>query len=248
MLFRVLGQLQVDSQVGASRCIRQRKPRTLLALLLLHTGKWVTIDLIEDALWEGDPPRSALGNIRTYVSHLRQTLTAAGGGADLIDSRAGAYRILVPRDEFDVFRFEEAARLGREARQRMADGEAVEHFRAALGLWRGEPFEDLPLYVRRSESARLEERHWSVCEDLIDARVALGQHHAVLPELRALTIEYPMRERLWCQFLLALHHSGRRAEALSAYQSAYRQLTGELGIEPGAELRSLHERLLADAL
>jgi DNA-binding SARP family transcriptional activator len=124
----------------------------------------------------------------------------------------------------------------------------VEHLQAALELWRGEPFEELPLPIRRAESARLDEHRWAVREDLIDARVALGQHHVVLPTLRALTIEYPMRERLWCQFLHALYRSGRRGEALSAYQSAYRFLVDELGIEPGVELQRMHRRMLTGEL
>jgi DNA-binding SARP family transcriptional activator len=45
---------------------------------------------------------------------------------------------------------------------------------------------------------------------------------------------------------LILKLCGRRAEALAAYQDARKALIGELGIEPGQELRRLHERILAD--
>ncbi|WYW21242.1 BTAD domain-containing putative transcriptional regulator [Amycolatopsis coloradensis] len=248
MLFRVLGSLELSGQVEGPVCVRPRKPRTLLALLLLHAERWVSTPLIENALWEGLPPRSASGNVKTYVSQLRRTLAALGGDPSRIANRVGAYRISVKPSELDVFRFEESVRLGREARNRSADGEAVEHFREALGLWRGEPYEDLPLSIRRPVVARLEELRWTAREELIDVRLMLGQHHTVVPDLRALTIEHPTRERLWCLLLLALHRSGRRADALDAYQSAYRSLTDELGIEPGAELRRLHERMLADTL
>lgn len=248
MFFCVLGPLEVYGHHGRPIEIRQRKPRALLSLLLLYAGKWVSTSVIDDALWEGEPPRSAPGNIKTYVSQLRRILAESSDGLDRISSRVGGYRLTAKRHELDVGLFDEAARLGREARERNADAEAVEHFQAALELWRGEPFEDLPLPIRRVETARLDERRWAVCEDLIDAKVALGQHHAVLPDLRALTIEFPMRERLWCQFLLALCRSGRRAEALSAYQSAYRLLADELGIEPGAELQRLHQQMLTGAL
>ncbi|UMP06827.1 AfsR/SARP family transcriptional regulator [Amycolatopsis sp. EV170708-02-1] len=215
-------------------------------MLLLHAERWVSNALIENTLWEGPPPRSAPGNIKTYVSQLRRTLAALGDVPGRIVSRVGAYRISVEPGELDVFRFEESVRLGREARHRSADGEAVEHFRAALGLWRGEPYEDLPLSLRRPVTARLEELRWAAREELIDVRLVLGQHHTVVPDLRALTIEHPTRERLWCFLLLALHRSGRRADALDAYQAAYRSLASGLGIEPGAELRRLHQQMLAD--
>jgi DNA-binding SARP family transcriptional activator len=35
-------------------------------------------------------------------------------------------------------------------------------------------------------------------------------------------------------------------EALAGYQDARKALIGELGIEPGRELRRLHERIMAD--
>jgi hypothetical protein len=43
----------------------------------------------------------------------------------------------------------------------------------------------------------------------------------------------------------ALARSGRRAEALDAYRRAHRTLADQLGIQPGPELRELHQRILA---
>jgi DNA-binding SARP family transcriptional activator len=56
--------------------------------------------------------------------------------------------------------------------------------------------------------------------------------------------EAPLRERLWLLLMRALSGSGRRAEALACYQKLYRLLDTELGIEPGDELRQLHQRIL----
>jgi DNA-binding SARP family transcriptional activator len=254
MMFRLLGPLEVCDSDGESLRISQHKPRALLSLLLFSAGSWVSTDLIHSALWVDGSPRTAFGSIKTYVSQLRRILAEGRTPVEAedlhkrIESRSGGYRVIADRHEVDLFLFEEAARRGREALHKGAPGQAVEHFQTALELWRGEPFEELPVAIRRAESARLDEQHWAVRENLIDARVALGQHHAVLPTLRALTIEYPMRERLWCQLLVALCHSGRRAEALSAYQTAYRFLVDELGIEPGVELQRLHQQMLTGDL
>ena len=45
--------------------------------------------------------------------------------------------------------------------------------------------------------------------------------------------------------MLALYRCSRQAEALESYRDARRTLVRELGVEPGPELRSLHERVLA---
>ncbi|MBP2323520.1 DNA-binding SARP family transcriptional activator [Kibdelosporangium banguiense] len=248
MMFRLLGPLDVCGPDGASLPITQHKQRTLLSLLLLTPGNWVSTDLIHETLWVSDSPRNAFGNMKTYVSQLRRKLIDANDLENRIESRVGGYRVFADRHELDVFLFEEAARKGREALQDGDPGRAIGHLQAALDLWRGEPFEELPVAVKQTESTRLEEHRWAVREDLIDAHVALGQHHVVIPTLRALTMEYPTREHVWYRLLVALCQSGRRAEALAAYQTAYRFLAEELGIEPGAELRQLHQQMLTGDL
>jgi peptide/nickel transport system substrate-binding protein len=44
--------------------------------------------------------------------------------------------------------------------------------------------------------------------------------------------------------MLALYRSGRQADALAAYVAARRRLVDDIGVEPDAELRELHERIL----
>ena len=63
-------------------------------------------------------------------------------------------------------------------------------------------------------------------------------------ELRSLIAEEPLRERLRAQFMLALYRSGRQAEALEAYRDARAVLVESIGVEPGPELRRLHEAVL----
>ena len=60
--------------------------------------------------------------------------------------------------------------------------------------------------------------------------------------------EYPLREGLHAQRMLALYRDGRQAEALAAYRQVRMTLDKELGVEPSPELRSLHERILRQDL
>ena len=115
----------------------------------------------------------------------------------------------------------------------------------ALSLWRGPVLEDLgaPEFAS-TEAARHDELRLVALDHGIDADLALGQHHAVIPELQRLVIEHPFRERLHCRLILALYRAGRQADALAVSASVRRQLVDELGVDPGAKLRDLETPIL----
>jgi DNA-binding SARP family transcriptional activator len=125
-----------------------------------------------------------------------------------------------------------------------ADG-ARERFRAALGLWRGAAFADVAgARFAELEAARLEESRLVALEDCLEAELAAGRHRQVIGEIESLVGAHPLRERLWSQLMLALHRSGRQADALAAYQSLRQRLSEDLGLEPSPELARLHQAIL----
>jgi len=244
--FRVLGPLDVRDDDGLPLVPPRRKQRLLLALLLLSANEALSTARLVDELWPGPPPRSAGTNLQSYVSGLRRLLgSATVPGTERIHTQRGGYLLRVGDDELDASEFE---RLERTGRRLLRDGDPAagsELLARALGLWRGRVLEDLHLPEgRQPQLARLEERRLAVVEDRVEAHLALGWHADIAAELRALTRTYPMRERLWEQLMLALYRGGRQADALAAYQEAYRLLGAELGIEPGGALRRLHQRIL----
>jgi hypothetical protein len=116
----------------------------------------------------------------------------------------------------------------------------------ALGLWRGAPLADADSRVLQdAQVPRLEQARLQAVEWRIEADLHLGRHGQLVPELTALVGEYPLREHARAQLMLALYRCGRQGEALAAYQDARRVLVAELGVEPAAELRGLHRRILA---
>jgi DNA-binding SARP family transcriptional activator/class 3 adenylate cyclase len=236
MDFRILGPLEVRDR-GGSVEIRRRKPRALLAALLLRAGEPVNADVLIDALWGESPPRTARAALQNYVAQLRRSL-----GPGLVESRAGGYVLEVAPEQIDLGRFESLAAEGRDA----AGEERVRKLREALELWRGPPLADLVFepFVAH-EAARLEELRTAALEDLIDAQLALGAGSDLVGELEHLIAEHPFRERLRGQLMLALYRSGRQADALEAYQETRRTLVDELGIEPSAPLKELEQAILS---
>ena len=126
-----------------------------------------------------------------------------------------------------------------------ADGAPNGEARAALALWRGSPLADVADEPFASaEIRRLEELRLQAAEVAIDADLAARRHREVLGELRSLIADEPLRERPRAQQMLALYRSGRQAEALEAYRDARSALVEAIGVEPGPELRHLHEAIL----
>lgn len=240
--FRVLGPVEVVDG-GEPVALGGRQQRALLALLLLEPGRTVSTDRLVEELWEGRPPRGADGTLRVYVSRLR----AAVGGE--LRARSPGYVLDIDPECCDAWRFDRLARDGREALARGAAGLAADRLATALALWRGPAFADVCGGGRVADEARrLDELRLTTLEDHLDAELALGHHAPLVPQLELLVGQHPLRERLWRQLVLALHHSHRRSEALSTCERARLALTEGFGVDPGEELRSLESAVLRHEL
>jgi DNA-binding SARP family transcriptional activator/ABC-type branched-subunit amino acid transport system substrate-binding protein len=233
--FRILGPLEVVD-CGRELPLGGAKQRALLAILLVHANEPVSVDVLSDALWDGEPPPTAVKMIQGYVSQLRKVL-----GDGVLVTRTPGYLARVDVDELDASRFE---RLVANAAGRPPD-DAAALLDAALRLWRGAPLADFAYEAfAQTEIARLEEARLGALEERIDADLARGRHAGVVSELEALVAEHPFRERLLAQLMLALYRCGRQADALEAYRVARHTLDRELGLEPSPDLRELEQQIL----
>jgi DNA-binding SARP family transcriptional activator len=235
MEFRLLGPLEVleHDRVVALGGGRQR---ALFAVLLLHANEVVSPDRLIDGLWLHTPPATAGKIVQVYVSRLRKEL----GNGRLV-TRSHGYLLHVERSELDLARFEQLV----DEAGRADPTSAALKLRRALALWRGPPLADLTYEpFAQAEITRLEELRWAAVEKRIDADLAAGRHPELVGELEALIAENPLKERLRSQLMLALYRSGRQAEALDVYRHARRELSEQLGLEPGEELKRLEQAIL----
>ena len=203
------------------------KQRAVLAMLALNANRAFSVDGLAEGLWGERLPPSAAKMVQAYVSQLRSLL---GEGA--IVTRGRAYELRVEPDAIDVERFMRMLRSNADPR-------------AALKLWRGPALADVadePFAA--AEIRRLEELRMSALEAAVEADLERGRNAEVLVELESLIAADPLRERLHAQRMLALYRSGRQADALDAYRAARGVLVEQMGLEPGAELRKLHEAIL----
>jgi predicted ATPase/DNA-binding SARP family transcriptional activator len=238
--FRILGPVQAVRD-GRELALGGPRRRAVLALLLVAGGRVVPAERLAGELWGDFPPPGAAGTLRSHLSRLR----ALTGPEAALVARGGGYALAAGPDQLDAARFERLAGAGREALEHGEAAAAAGRFREALGLWRGAALADVaevPVLAR--EGARLEELRLVAVEGRIEADVELGLAAEAAGELEGLAGEYPVRERLWRLLVLALYRCGRQADALAACRRARAVLAGELGIEPGEELRALERAVL----
>lgn len=239
MEFRILGTLEISAD-GATVPLRAPQLRNLLAMLLVRPRELVSIDELVERLWEDEQyPANPSGTIHTYVRRLRAIV-----GSQILRTRDRGY--LLDAEPTDLASFRS---LTAEAALTLDASARVELLRRALALWRGDPMGGvLSAWVRRDVVTALREERLLAQEGLIDTRLSLGEHLAMLPELSALTAQHPLRERLHGQLITALARTGRQAEGLAAYDGFALRLADDYGIDPSPQLRSLRQAVLTGEL
>jgi len=234
--FRLLGPVEVRDGERAL-AVGGRKPRGLLAALLLRAGEDVSAERLIDDLWGERPPQTAKNSLHNCVSALRRAL-----GPDVLVTRPSGYALAIDPEQLDLERFRRLVDLARESGEQELRARLL---REALALWRGPPLADVAYEpFALMEGPRLEDLRLGAREDLIEAELALGRHADLLPELESLIAAHPYDERLRAQRMLALYRAGRQAEALEAYAETRRFLVDELGLEPSEPLRELQAAML----
>jgi DNA-binding SARP family transcriptional activator len=243
MRFRLLGPLEI--RAGADwRGIGAPKWRSLLAALLINAGRVVPADVLISEVWGETPPARAANLISVYVLRLRRLLGDTDGA--VLVTRAPGYLLRLSPADTDAGVFEELVREGRRAYAAGEPERTAGLLAEALALWRSTPLADVPPTVLvETEARRLAELRLDAAELRIKAELAGGSHAQVIPELRGLLADHPLREGLWLLLMQALDGAGRHAEALDAYGQARQAISAELGVDPGAELRQLYAGLLA---
>ncbi|WP_280874181.1 AfsR/SARP family transcriptional regulator [Streptomyces pseudovenezuelae] len=223
------------------------KPRQVISLLMLRHNTVVQASELIDELWPELPPPSAITTLQTYIYKFRKLLLKQEVG-NLLQTQPGGYSLTIPASSLDVSLFERKAEEGQELLQKGDSAAALASFERALALWRGPALADVETGGRLlSYVTRLEELRFRILELRIEADLETGRHRELISELKSLVLAHPLHEHLHGLLMLALHRSGRRHEALEAYQSLRQKMIDELGLEPGKDLARLQHTLLSDS-
>lgn len=244
MRFELLGPVSVV--VDEHRhTVARAQARGVLALLLLNAGRGLSPAAVIEAMWGGAAPSTAKAQLHNAVRDIRLLLAGLGSAEVIVTERFG-YRADVAPSDVDALLFQQWVREA-EAAMRAGDPDAAaSRLRAALGLWTGEPLANVAGAFAEPAAAKLVDLRLTAVEDLADLDVRHGRPEVTAAELAPLVHAYPMRERLRARLMMALYHSGRRAEALRSAREYRALLAEQEGLDPGAEIVAAEAAVRAD--
>jgi DNA-binding SARP family transcriptional activator/tetratricopeptide (TPR) repeat protein len=246
---RLLGELELEA---GGRLVDVGPPRqqAVLAALLVDAGRPVAIETLVDRVWDDSPPVEARNVLYSHLSRIRQLFRHAaartGAAPVRIERRHAGYLLAIDPDAVDLHRFWRLVEQGRDPR--LADADRVAALSEALRLWRGTPLAGFPgEWATRVRDSWHRQRQDAVVQ-WARAELRLGHPGVVITALPDLLAEYPLVEPLEVLLMRALHAAGRDAEAIDRYAVVRQRLADDLGADPGAELRDLHQAILRGTL
>ncbi|WP_156959444.1 AfsR/SARP family transcriptional regulator [Nocardia sp. BMG51109] len=243
--FHVLGALEVTGPRTVP--ITSHRDRIVLAMLLLRPNRIVSVDRLVDGVWSDSPPSTARRQIQSCVVRLRRILRPVSDHEIIVTAYPG-YLLRPGVHTSDHWEF--VSRIGdltAAAESGPVDWSALaDDIRGALSLWRGPALEGINSPAVEAEAARLEEMRLAAVEWLMDVELTAGRDHELIGELIPLIGSHQFRERFCEQLMVAQYRAGRRVDALATYREARTLLLAEIGSEPGANLRRLHDAVLCD--
>lgn len=249
--FRLLGPVELWVS-GRPVELGPAKRRTVLAALLVDTGRWVAAETLIDRGWGEEPPAGVRSTLYAHIARIRRTVTENAPGllgpdtpvpeAGLLLRGSGGYRLDVPPARVDLHRLRDLT--ARSRKPGTPDAVRVAQLREATALWRGEPLAGLPgAWAARTRGTWGQQRVDTVLE-WADAELRTGGRAVVVDTLSDLVAEHPLVEPLTVALMRALHTAGRAPEALAHYEALRRHLDDELGTSPGPEAARLHRAIL----
>jgi DNA-binding SARP family transcriptional activator len=236
-------ELYRQGKLAVPDMLKRRKAMNLLQILLIHGGRRVSRDALEELLWPEADPEAAANRFYVLVHTLRRLVEPShqnqhwvficNDGDRYYFNPGASYRL-------DIREFREYISLG-ERQERQGDpSAAVDAYEAAVDLYRGDLLEDESYSEWCCEEREvLKEMYLTTLRRL--AGLYLEQsvpEKSVEAYRRALTTD-PLREENHQGLMRALWAAGRRDEALRQFQICREVLFRELDVGPLPETEEL---------
>ncbi|KUN29570.1 transcriptional regulator [Streptomyces antibioticus] len=225
-----------------------RQQSYLLAILLARAGQPISTSELVDLIWAEDVPASAVNILQKYVGALRrllEPLLPVREAGSFLHRRGHSYLFVAPPHTLDLVAFRELVDAARAALSQQDHERALDHYVAALGLWRGSVGDGIADgTLAAAVFAALDNEFYDACTAAAELAVSTGRPERVLTALQLAASMGPFNEPVLAALIGVLGAAGRQAEALSVFQQARDRLAEELGIDPGPALVDAQHRIL----
>lgn len=218
------------------------RQQCVLAVLVAAEGDRVGMNRLVSVLWPTSAPSSAVNQVHRHIGELRRALDPElrirEMGRHLLPAGDG-YRLDLDGVESDLRRFTEAVR---EARRLASEGDLVRAaggYRSALEIARSPAFvglESRPGVEREIEVAVRARSAAAIAA--AECCVRPAEAETMLPVVERVAASALLDEVLQARLIRLRHLAGHRAAALELFEQVKQALGAELGVDPGAELRS----------
>jgi len=250
---QLLGAFQISLDQAPLPGFESERVRALLAYLAVERSYPHRRTELANLLWPDQPPDTSLANLRQTLNRARRGLCVQGLSSEILD--VTRHTVAIAADAplvVDVDRFVAQIDATRTHPHRRLSSclHCIERLERAASLYQAPFCADLGLVgMEQLEEWRLVWRE-RLRAMALQALGTLTRHHqqrgdyarAEALARRQLEIE-ELCEEAHRQMMRALVLAGRRAEALSQYQSCRRLLRRELDVEPAQETTALYERV-----
>lgn len=207
----LFGQFALCLSADAVTEVARRKSDWLLARLIVEPGHVVLSELLVQELWPEELNQNCL---HQSVAHLRHLL---GCQANRLWTSRGKVALDLSGANVDLMAF--AALANDEEADRLEDAMALYERGPLLQSWEqnNERWKEAGPWVQR-ERAKLKARYLHTAQRLAKTRLEGGQPEKAIPALRVCAA-VGRDEEAWCSYMECLVVTGRRLEAVRAYET-----------------------------
>ncbi|MEU8217263.1 BTAD domain-containing putative transcriptional regulator [Micromonospora taraxaci] len=229
-----------------------RQQQCLLALLLVRSGRPVSMSDLIDLIWGADPPACAANIIQKYVGALRRLfepdLLPRSSGSYLTRHSTG-YRFTAGPETLDLVAFRQLVSAAKVSAAEGRPDKALDLYIDALHLCHGSAGDALAESTLATATfAGVDGEFIAAAVAAADVAVQLRRPAEVLAALRLATEMDRLNEPVHASLVTTLAAAGYQDKALMAYRAIRDRLSEELGIDPGRELREAQHQVLTQAV
>jgi len=232
----------------------RRKTQMLFKILLTERGRVFSQDQLTDALFPDLEPDNAVVNLRGRIGELRKALEPGlvknTDSAYVLTADGGGYYLSETAPfEIDTEVFAEKLDGAQKAKQQSFWDQALDHYQAAIDLYRGVYLEE-DLYEEWSLSSRdhFQERYELALEGLSECHAKMSDYVQAAEACQQALKLVPLRENLYRQLMRYHYQLGEQSEAIQTFETCQNIFDEKLSITPSIETVELYENILNKTL